>query len=135
MVQVIDKGLAQALEVALVGRQVIGIDIRHHGHGRLQVQKRGVALVGFRHQVITCTQLRMARGTVQLPADHEGRVQATFRKQAGGQAGGRGLAMGAGDTDAETETHQFGEHLGARHHGDALFPRRQDFGVIRRDGG
>ncbi len=47
----------------------------------------------------------------------------------------RGLAVGAGDRDAAFQPHQFGQHLGAPHHRNALGARRHQFGIVALDRG
>ena len=76
---------------------------------------------------------RVGAGGQQLAADHEGRVEPAFGQHAGGQRGGGGLAVGAGDRHAALEAHQLGQHLRARHHRDALRARLQQLGVVRLD--
>ncbi len=47
----------------------------------------------------------MGAGALQAAADDEGGVQSARAEDAGHQAGGGGLAVGAGDGDALLEAH------------------------------
>ncbi len=131
--QELDEGLLQLAEVAAVSAHVVGVDIGHHRDHRLQVQETGVAFVRLGDQVTAAAQLRIGAGGGQAPADDECRVQATGSEHRSQQAGGGGLAMGAGHGDTMAVTHQFGEHLGTRHHRDTLFERQRHFRVGRVD--
>ncbi|MCY1520553.1 hypothetical protein D9M68_553350 [compost metagenome] len=129
VVQELDEGLLQLVEVAAVGAHVVGVDVGHHRHHRLQVQEAGVALVGLGHQVAAGAELGVGAGRVQAAADDEGRVEAAGGEHRGDQAGGGGLAVGAGDGDAVAVAHQLGEHFRARHHRQATFEGGGDFRV------
>ena len=88
----------------------------------LQVQERGVALVGLGHQVLARAEPRVGAGALEAAADHEGRILAAFGEDRRHEAGGGGLAVRAGHRDGVAEAHELAEHLGARHHRDALAP-------------
>ncbi len=118
VVQEFQERRPQAVEIAAVGAQVVGVDVGYHRHHRLQIQKRGIAFVGFRHQVAALAQTCVGAGAVQTAADDEGRIQSALGQQAGHQAGGGGLAVGAGHRDAVAEAHQFRQHFRPRHHRD-----------------
>jgi hypothetical protein len=55
-----------------------------------------------------------------------------FAEHRRGQAGGGGLAVGAGDRDAAAEAHQLGQHRRARHDRDALERASISSGLSRR---
>ena len=113
---------------------MIGVDVGDHGQDRLQQEERGIALVGLRHQVLARAQARVRAGTEQAPADDEGGVESAGGEQAGHEARGGGLAVGAGHRDAVAKAHQLGEHLRARHHRARCRRRRLDhFRVVRPD--
>ena len=110
--------------------EVIGVDVgddRDHG---LQVQERGVALVGLGHEVVAAAEPRVARrrSCSRPPMTNVGSSPPSASTLAT-QARRRGLAVRAGDRDAVAEAHQLGEHLGARHHRDALRARRSTSGL------
>ncbi|MNZ82244.1 hypothetical protein D3C78_1009380 [compost metagenome] len=134
VVQELDEGLLQLVEVAAIGAHVVGVDVGDHRDHRLQVQEAGVALVGLGHQVAAGAQLGIGAGSVQAAADDEGRVQAAGGEHRGDQAGGGGLAVGTGDGDTVAVAHQLGKHLGARHHRDAALEGNGDLGVGLVDG-
>ncbi len=58
----------------------------------------------------------MTAGALQAAADDEGRILAALGQNAGDQARGRGLAMGARHCDGVAKAHQLAEHFGALHH-------------------
>ncbi|MNZ54994.1 hypothetical protein D3C78_729110 [compost metagenome] len=134
VVQELDEGFLQLVEVTLVGGHVVGVDVGDHSNHRLQVQEAGVAFVGFGDQVTAGTQLRIGAGSGQAATDDERRVQATGRKYRGQQAGGGGLAMGTGNRHTMAVAHQLSEHFGTRHHWNTPFKRSGDFRVGRVDG-
>ncbi len=129
VVEEFDEGLLQLVEVAFVGRHVVGVDIGDHRDHRLQVQEAGIALVGLGDQVAAAAELRVGAGGVQPATDDEGRIETGGGEHRGQQAGGGGLTVGAGDGDAVAIAHQLGEHLRTRHHRDALLQGQRDFRV------
>jgi hypothetical protein len=118
-------------EIATVVFQVIRVDVGDDRHRRVQAQEAAVAFVGFRDEPLAAAEARIGAGGEQLAADDEGRIEPALAEHAGEQRRGRGLAMRAGDRDAAAETHQFGQHLGARHDRDALRARLHQFRVVR----
>ncbi len=68
------------------------VDIGDHGHDRLQVQKRGVALNCFCYQIASCTQTRVAVGALESATNHKRGVFTAFGQHTGDQTGGRRLA-------------------------------------------
>ncbi len=133
VVQELDEGLLQLVEVAFVGRHVVGIDVCDHGNHRLQVQEAGIAFVSFGNQVTAGAQLRVGAGSGQATTDDKGRVQATGSEHRGQQAGSGGLAVGTGNRHAMAIAHQLGKHLGTWHHRDATLQGSGDFRVGRVD--
>ena len=125
----IDEGGFQALEIMAVGVHVIGVDIGDDRDHRRQIQERGIGFVGLGHQKITLAKPRIGAGGGELAADDVGRIHPRFAENAGDQAGGGGLAVGAGNGDAALQPHQFGQHQCARHDGDFLLARGDDFGI------
>jgi hypothetical protein len=132
-VQEIDKRALEPAEVVAVGLHVVGVDVGHHGHHGQQVQERCVGLVGLDHDVVAAAQLGVGACAVELAADHKGRVQARLGQHAGHQAGGSGLAVGAGNGDALLQAHQLRQHERAGHHGNFFLARGQHLGVVWRD--
>ncbi|MNT20101.1 hypothetical protein D3C72_1553980 [compost metagenome] len=113
-----------------VGVHVVGIDIGDHRHHGQQVQERCVRLVGLDHDVLAAAQSRIGTCTVELAANHKGRVPARFGQHARDQAGGGGLAMGSGNGDALAQAHQLCQHLRARHHRNVPGACGQHLGVV-----
>ncbi|MNI15165.1 hypothetical protein D3C73_684570 [compost metagenome] len=131
VVQELDEGFLQLVEVTVVGRHVVGVDVGDHGHQRLQVQEAGVAFVGFGDQVAAGAKLGIGARGIQAATDHECRVQATGGEHRSDQAGGRGFAVGTGNGDTVAITHQLSQHLCTRYHRNAAFQRSSDFRVGR----
>ena len=123
----------QPVETALIGVQVVPIDIGHHRDDRLQQQERSIGLVGLGHQVASLAQSGIGAKSVDQPADDKGRIHPGAGQQAGDQRGGGGLAVRAGYRDAGPEAHQFAEHFGTRHHRYATRACRQQLRIVRGD--
>ena len=134
-VQKIDKGFFETVEVVAIGFHVVGVDIRHHRHHRQQVQERCVRLIGLHHDVLTAAQSGIGTRAIEASTNDKGRVQTGLCKHAGHQAGGGGLAMGAGNRNALLEAHQLGQHQGARHDGNVHLAGANHLGVVLLDGG
>ena len=135
VVQEVDEGGLQLGEVAAIGVHVIRFDVGHDGDHGLQMQEGGVALVRLGDQVAAAAQAGVGAGAVEQTADDEGRVTVGFGIDARHQAGGGGLAVGAGDGNPVAEAHQLGQHLGTAHHGNAQLTGSQQLGVVLLDGG
>ena len=123
------EGLLELLEIPAVRMHVIRVDVGDDADHRCQVQEGGVAFVGLRHQVTRAPELGVGAGAVELAPDHEGRVQAALAQNGRDQAGGGGLAMGAGHGNAMTVAHDLGQHLGARNHRHPVLPGHGDLGI------
>ena len=134
VVQKFDEGLPQTPEIAAIGGHMVGVDIGDDGDHRLQVEETGVALVRLGHQIMTRAQTGMTAVGVQPSADHIGGIQTALGQQRSHERGRRRLPMGARDGDAETETHQFRQHLRAGNHRDARLAGRGDLRVVVADG-
>ena len=128
--QKIDKSLLKFFQAVVVSIHMVGVDVGHHGHHRLQTQKRSIRLIRFGHQEIALAQPGVGTGGLQPAADDKGRIQAGGAQHRGHQTGGGGFAMGAGNGDALLETHQLGQHHGARHHRNARGLGSQHFRVV-----
>ena len=131
----IHECLLEAIEVMAIGFHVVGIDIGHHRQDRLQIKERRVRFVCFRHQEFAATEPRVGAGRRELAADDEGRIHARFGQHAGDEAGGRSLAVGAGDGDALLQPHQFRQHHGARDDRHCALARRHHLRVVTGHGG
>ncbi len=133
VVQEVDKGLLQILEVAMVGIHVIGFDVGDNGHHRLQMQKRRVALIRFRDQVTAMAKAGMYARRFYQPAVDKGRVQPGLGVNAGYHRGGGGFAVGPGNGDPVAKAHQLRQHFGTTDHRDTRLMRGNDFRVICRN--
>ncbi len=131
VVQELDESFLQLVEVTVVGRHVIGVDVGDHGDQRLQVQEARIAFIGFGDQVAAGAKLGIGACGVQTTTDDERRVQATGGEHRSDQAGGGGFAVGTGDGDAVAIAHQFSQHFCTRYHRDAAFQCSGDFRVGR----
>ena len=128
--QKIHKRGFEPVEIMAVGFHVVGVNVGDHRHHGQQIEKGGVGLIGFHHDVVARAQLGIGACAVQASADHKGRVQAGLSQNAGDQAGSSRFPVCAGDRNAALESHQLGQHERARHHGDAFAPGRQHFRVV-----
>ena len=128
--QKIDEGRLQTIEVMAISLHVVCVNVGHNRHHRQQIQERRIRLVGFDDDVIPAAQLGIGTGAVEPSADHEGRIQSCFRKDAGHQAGGRRLAVSASDRYALLEAHQLSQHQGPRHDGNVLLAGSHDLRVV-----
>ena len=81
VVQELDEAVLQAFEIAAVGAEVIVVDVGDDGDHRLQVQERGIALVGLGDEVAAVAEARIAAGALQAAADHEGGIESGLGKQ------------------------------------------------------
>jgi hypothetical protein len=100
----------------------------------VQRQERAVALVGLGHQVVALAPARVGQAErVDAAADDRGRVEAGRHQHRVHHRRRGGLAVGAGDRDAELHAHQLAEHLGARDDRDLARARRLDLGVVALD--
>ena len=112
---------------------MVGFDIGNDRDHWLQMQERGVALVRLGNQITTGAQASIGTRTVEQAADDEGRIPFGFGIDARNQTGGGGLAMGTGNRDPMTITHQLSQHLGATHDRDALLTGRHHLGIVALD--
>ncbi len=129
-----DKGLLHRVEAAVV-IEVFGIDVGDDRDRAVEPQERAVALVGLDHHPFAGAEPGVGTVAVDDAAvDHRG-IDPAGIEQRGDHAGGGGLAVGAGDRDRALQPHQFGEHFGAAHDGNAGFERGGDFGVVALDRG
>ena len=131
--QKIHEALTQAIEVAFVRAEVIVVDIGDHRDQRLQVQERRIALIGLGHEISTGTESRIGPRTLQTTTDDEGRILATLGEYRRHEARGCGLAVRSGHGNGRAKSHEFTEHLGARHHRNAALEGARHFGVVARD--
>ncbi len=128
--QEFQEGALELAEVVPIGFHVVGVDVGHHRHHRHQVQERCIGLVGLDHDVVAAAELGVRARAVQAPADDESGVQPALGQHAGHQAGGRRLAVRAGDRDALLQAHQLGQHHRARHDGNHALAGGEHLGVV-----
>ena len=131
IVQKAHKTLLQIIETAAVILQMIRINIRHHRNHRLQKQKRRIRLIRFRDQILTIAQTRITACCREHPANDKRRVQPGISEDGGNQTRRRRLAVRTRDRNPETETHQFGQHLGTADDRNPQLARAQHFRIGR----
>ena len=117
-----------------IGVHVVGIDIGHHRHDRIQVQKRCIRFISLHHDVVTGTEFGIRTSTDESPANHESGVEIGGCQHTGDQTGGGGFAMRTCNGNALFQTHQLGQHHGARHHRHEFLMGRHHFRVVRLHG-
>ena len=129
-----DEGVLHGLE-GLEVIEMLGVDIGDDGDVGRQLEEGAVGFVGLHHHPVAGPEPRIgAVGVDDAAVDHR-RVEAGAVEQRRDHRGGRGLAVGAGDGDAALQPHQFGQHLGAPHHRQALGARGDQLRIVRLDGG
>ena len=131
----IDKRLMQFLNAVAVSVHMVFVDIGYDGHNRRQIQERSIGFVGFGNNVFAFTQTGVGTSGVEFAADNESRVESCRAENRSSQAGGCGFAVRTGNGDTIAEAHQFCQHQCARNHGNLLFQRSNDFGIVFFDGG
>ncbi len=98
-------------------------------------KERAVAFVRFDHHVFALAHARARAGVIHAPAhDKVGSRPAAARTEATMRSGG-GLAVRAGDGDAEFQAHQLGQHFRARDHRNFQAVRFDHLDVVLRHGG
>jgi hypothetical protein len=102
-----------------------------HCEHRHQVQERRIRLIGFDDDVVAAAEPRVRAGRIEASADDEGRIEPARRQDARDQAGGRRLAVRAGDRNPLLQPHQFGQHHRARDERHAGRTRGEHFWVVR----
>ena len=126
----VDEGGLEIFKIVSVGVHVVFVDVRHdRDHGR-EIQEGRVRLVGLGDKKLARPEPRVGARAVEAAADHEGGIEPARRQERGDERRGRRLSVGARDRDAAAQTHQFGEHHGARHDGNAEFARGGHFGIV-----
>jgi len=111
------------------------VDVGDDRDRRRELQERPIALVGFRHHVLSLAQSRVAAERAEPAADDRGGIESrALEHQRDHRRGGR-LAVRTGNRDAEAEAHQLGEHLRAGDDGDVPPPGFDQFGIVRRNRG
>ena len=62
--QELHKGVSKFLKIIVIGFEVIGLNIGHHRQHRLQVEERGIRLIGLSNQEATGTQTGIGTSTI-----------------------------------------------------------------------
>ena len=130
MLHEIEKGLAQTAKIMAVGFHMISVDVGHHREHWRQIEEGRIGLVGFDDDEFTAAKFGVRTGGLQPSANDKRRIHAGLGQHARHQTGGGGLAVSAGNRDTLLQTHQLGEHHGARHHWNLVRSRSNHFGVI-----
>ena len=130
----IHERAAQTFDILTVGVHVVLVDVGDDPADGTHMQKRSVALVGFGDEVGAAPQLRIAAIGRDFAADGEAGGQSGGLENAGRHARHGGLAVGAGNGDALSIAHQFGQHRAAPQHRNAASRRGGHFNVGGGDG-
>ncbi len=126
----IDERLLEVVESA-VALEVFVVDVRNHRNCRKQLEKAPVALVRLRDHQLAASQARVAAEGAEPPADHRRRIQPGAFQHQRDHRRRRRFPVRARDRDGVAQTHELGEHLGARNDGDLPPLRFDDLGVPR----
>ena len=96
------------------------------------MQEGGVTLVSLDHQILALTQSRISTCLIEQTTDDKRGILSRLTKDRGNQTGRSGFAMRACNSDTKSVTHQLCQHLGSRHHRDAILPGRNALRVVLR---
>ena len=114
----------------LVGVHVVLVNIGDDRNRDRQVQKRGIRLIGFSHDVIAFTQTCVHTRAVEFAANHESWIQSALAHHARHQRCRGGFAMRARDANPAFKSHQFSQHHRTRHNRNFARTRRQHFRIL-----
>lgn len=129
-----DKSSVYVFHVA-VAIHVLAIQVCNDAQHGGEFQKGAVALVGFDDEVLRVSEPCIRAERVDTTADHNCWIKAAAGKYGGDHAGGRGLAVHAGDGYAVFQPHELGEHFGALDYGDFALASFENLRVCSADGG
>ncbi len=115
--------------------EVLRIDIRDDRDIGRQFQKRPIGFIGLNDHPVSAAEPRIGAVCIDDPAIDHRRIEAAGVKQRCNKRRRRGLAVRARNRDAAFQPHQFGEHLGAAHHRQALGTRSNELRVVTFDCG
>ena len=73
-VKKIYKCFFQIAKVMPISFHVVGINVGDHCHHRQQIEKRGIGLISFHHDVVAGTQLGVSASTIEPPANDKSGV-------------------------------------------------------------
>ena len=130
----IHERAAQTFDILAVGVHVVLVDVGDDPADGTHMQKRSVAFVGFGDEVGAAPQLRVAAIGRDLAADGETGCQSGGLENTCRHARHGGLAVGAGNGDALSIAHQFGQHRAAPQHRNVASRRGGHFNVGGGDG-
>ena len=129
------EGELQLTHAAVVVQMIV-VDVQHNGQVGGQFEEGLGILAGLDDDVIALTGLAVAVDEGQLAADDRRRVPARQLQHCGDHAGGRRLAVGAGDADAVlVQAADIAQQDAALHGGDAVGIGGVQLHVVLRDGG
>ena len=127
------EGLDDVFEGAEVV-EVIGIDIQDDGGIGFELEVVIHELAGLTHENIARSHAAAAVNRRELAADDRRQVNACIHKDLGQHRGGRGLAVGAGDTDRITiPTGNQTQHLASLQHRHTGSLGSNQFRIVRHD--
>src|SRR5207244_1094211 len=126
----IDKRLLQPAKIVAVGFHVIGVDVGDHSEHRLEYQKRRIRFVGLGDQKLAAAEARVRVRRNQAASDDEGWIESALGKDAGDEAGRRGLTVRAGDGDALLQPHELAKHERPWHDRNICFARSDYFRIV-----
>ena len=118
--------------------EVVGVDVRHDGNARVEMEERAVALVGFGNQPVALANHGTARSpcAALYPAANEcGGVVSRFDEDMRHKRSRSRLAVSSRYRDALFSAHGFGEHFRARDDGDPSAPGFDDLRISSVDRG
>jgi hypothetical protein len=115
-----------------VALQVVGLDVVHDRHGRMQCEEGLVVLVGLDHEQVVARDACVPAPRAHPASGDPGRGKASRCERLGGHDGGRGLAVRARDRHRTRPADQRRERFLARHDRQAERPRANELRMARR---
>ncbi len=130
----IKKPLTQRIETAPMFH-MFGVDIGDHRNRGRQAVECAVGLVRLDHHPFALPHARVRSIGMDDPAIDDRGIKPARIQQLRHHRRGRGLAMGAGNSDIGFQPHQLAQHFGAPHHRQAARARGIEFRIARLDRG
>ena len=110
---------------------MIGFHIEHHRHGRGKAEERIAVLACFQNNGVPRPHPMGAVDEGKHAADHQRRIGAVGKGDAGSHGGGGGFAVRAGNAQrVAVPAHDNAEGLRTFKHRDASLPGGHDFRVV-----
>ena len=136
LIDELGEGGFDFIDPAGVVVEVLAVDVGDDGEDGRELQERAIALVGLDHEELAGPETGVAAAHgADASADNDCGVKSGVDEDGRDHRRRGGLAVAAGDCDAELQPHEFGEKFASGNYGDADPPGFLNFGVGLIDGG